>query len=247
MRIAKSGAWVGTALLAVALTACSSGPFVEGNGRVVESEREIPSFDEVVVNDGISATVVVDPAQPASVIVEGDSNLVSLMRTEVLSGAMLRVHFLADDVGHWESANPLRVRITVPTLTSFQRSGGGTADLSGSIDVPSFLLTASGGGTIRARGFVTERLTLETSGGAETTLEGQATLLDSEMSGGGRLFATGLQTRDARLESSGGGTTEVRVSGSLRVEASGGADIRITGAPTVVEKDLSGGSALRFE
>ncbi|MFP2964160.1 GIN domain-containing protein [Myxococcus sp. 1LA] len=125
-------------------------------------------------------------------------------------------------------------------------TGGGTSDLSGRIDVPAFLLTTSGGGTLRARGFVTERLTLETSGGAETTLEGQATLLDSEMSGGGRLFAAGLQTRDARLESSGGGTSEVQVSDTVRVEASGGADIRIIGAPTV-ERDLSGGSRLRFD
>ncbi|WP_414114848.1 head GIN domain-containing protein [Corallococcus macrosporus] len=238
---------MGTALLAVALAACSTGPFVDGNGQRTESERNTPAFEEVHVGDGVEATVVVEPDQPARVIVEGDSNLVELLRTEVKPGARLGVYFREEDVGHWESVHPLRVRITVPTLKSFRRSGGGASDLSGRIDVPAFLLTASGGGTIRARGFVTERLTLETSGGTETTLEGQATRLDSEMSGGGRLFATGLQTRDARLESSGGGTSEVQVSDTLRVEASGGADIRIIGAPTVVDRDLSGGSRLHFD
>lgn len=247
MRIAKSGTWVGTALLAVALVACSTGPFVEGNGQAIEDERSTSAFEAVMVSDGIPAIVVVDPDQPARVIVEGDSNLVALLRTQVEPGARLCVHFRGEDVGQWASDNPLRVRITVPTLKSFQRSGGGTSELSGRIDVPAFLLTSSGGGTLRARGFVTERLTLETSGGAETTLEGQATRFDSEMSGGGRLLAAGLQTRHATLESSGGGSSEVQVSDTLRVEASGGANIRIIGAPTVEEKDLSGGSRLHFD
>ncbi|WP_426752588.1 head GIN domain-containing protein [Myxococcus sp. Y35] len=247
MRIAKSGAWVGTALLAVALSACSLGPFVEGNGQVVEEERETPSFDEVHVSDGIEAIVVVDPEQPRRVIVDGDSNLAALMRTDVQSGSKLRVRFLSEDVGDWESANPLRVRITMPTLREFERSGGGTANLGGSIDGPSFRLTASGGGTLRAMGLAVERMELETSGGAETTLEGQVDVLDSEMSGGGRLHAAGLRAHDARLESSGGGTTELQVTDTLRVEASGGASITIIGAPAVLDEDLSGGSTLRFE
>ncbi len=247
MRISKAGAWAGAVLLAVALSACSAGPFVEGNGERVEEARRTPSFEEVHVSDGIAAIVVVDPEQPHGVVVEGDSNLVALMRTDVHSRGRLRVQFLSEDVGHWESENPLRVRVTVPTLRGFERSGGGAVSLSGTMAAPYFRLVTSGGGRIRAEGLAVERMTMETSGGAEVTLAGHAAVLDSEMSGGGKLYGAGLRVADARLESSGGGSTELQVVDTLRVEASGGGNITIIGTPVVVERDLSGGSTLRFE
>ncbi|AKQ65781.1 hypothetical protein A176_002693 [Myxococcus hansupus] len=247
MRITKAEAWVGTVLLTVALSACSAGPYVDGNGDLVEEERRTSSFEEVYVSDGIAAIVEVDPAQPHRVIVEGDSNLVALMRTDVHSRGRLRVQFLSEDVGQWESKNPLRVRVTVPMLRGIERSGGGNVDLRGTIAAPSFQLITSGGGRVRAEGLSVERMTLETSGGAETTLSGHVAALDSEMSGGGKLYGSGLRVNDARLESSGGGSTELQVVDTLRVEASGGANITIFGTPVVIQRDLSGGSTLRFE
>ncbi len=244
MRIGKHGMWAGLLLLAAGLTACIDGPYVEGSGNSVEEVRETPDFKALDVSEGLTATVVVDPEQLGQVRVVGDDNLVALVRTEVWASDTLHVDFRPGEVGDWHSRNPLRVEVTVPRLEALTRSGGGTVDVQGRLDSESFTLTASGGGRIRVVGLATARLELATSGGTELYLEGEATEVDSAMSGGGTLRAEGLSAREASLESSGGGSAVMRVSDSLWVSASGGGEVRILGRPTVLERALSGGSAL---
>jgi hypothetical protein len=234
-------------LWVVLVVGCGLGPGVRGSGHSVEEERQTPDFVVLEVSDGIDATVVVDPTRSRQVRLVGDDNLVALVRTELEGANTLRVFFRLEEVGHWSSPNPLRVEVTVPRLEALGRSGGSTVDLSGTITSESFSLTASGGGTVRARGLATGTLFLHASGGTDVTLSGQAHRVQSELSGGGTLRAREFSAREATLESSGGGETVMRVSESLRVEASGGGEVHIVGRPAVHAQDLSGGSTLTFE
>jgi hypothetical protein len=69
----------------------------------------------------------------------------------------------------------------------------------------------------------------------------------TELSGGTRLVAREFTASEASLQSSGGGSTVMKVSNALRVEASGGSEVRIVGRPAVLSQDMSGGSTLTFE
>ncbi|QRK07622.1 DUF2807 domain-containing protein [Archangium violaceum] len=249
MDIGTRGLWVGLSLLVMALTGCGAlGPQVQGSGKLVQEERQASDFERLDVNDGIELTVVVDPAQPRKVRVVGDDNLVALLRTEKAGTDSLFIHFRSEDVGSWSSSNPLRVEVTMPKLEAVTRSGGGTVDVSGSVVSPElFTLEASGGGTVRLRGLDTASFKLDMSGGGDVTVEGHATEVTSKTSGGVELRARELSTQVATLSTSGGGSTEMRVSDSLRVAASGGGEVRIIGRPTVHQEDLSGGATLSFE
>lgn len=249
MKIASRGLWVGLSLLVTALTGCGvSGPRVQGSGQWVQEERQASDFERLDVNDGIELTVVVDPSQPHKVRVVGDDNLVALLRTEKAGTDSLFIHFLTEEVGSWSSSNPLRVEVTMPKLEAVTRSGGGTVDVSGSVVSPElFTLETSGGGTVKLRGLDTASFKLDVSGGGDVTVEGSAAEVTSNTSGGVKLRARELSARVATLSSSGGGSTEMRVSDSLRVEASGGGEVRILGRPAVTQKDLSGGATLSFE
>ncbi|MFY0565120.1 head GIN domain-containing protein [Archangium lansingense] len=241
------GPWMGMSLLVVALSGCWLGPQVQGSGNLVQEERQLPGFVSLEVNDGIEATVVVDPNQPQKVRLVGDDNLVKLLRTEPLGSSGLRVYFSQEEVLGWNSRNPLRVEVTVPSLEALLGSGGGKVEVSGDVSPASFSLEVSGGGTVKMSGLDTESFSMEVSGGSDVTLAGSATRVESDMSGGSNLRARSLTSRDATLTSSGGGTTELRVSESLRVSASGGSEVRIIGRPTVLKEELSGGSTLDFE
>jgi hypothetical protein len=238
--------WVGISLL-VALVAGCGWPDVIGSGQVVTEERQLYDFVALEVSDGIDATVVVDTTQPAQLRVVGDDNLVARVQTELVGADTLSVHFLREDTGGWSSSNPLRVEMTVPLLDSLSRSGGGTVDLTGNVSPSFFLLSASGGGIVKARGLSSQTLRVETSGGANVTLEGQATQVTSSSSGGGVLNARELSVQEASLSSSGGNHAVMRVSDTLRVSASGGAEVHIIGQPQVLSRELSGGSSLKFE
>ncbi|MFP2926557.1 head GIN domain-containing protein [Pyxidicoccus sp. 3LG] len=247
MRMDRYGVWAGLTLLAAVITGCVDGPYVEGSGRLVAEQRQTPDFVGLEVGDGIEARVVVDPEQPVQVVLVGDDNLVALMRTELLSRDRLRVFFQPGEVGEWDSPNPLRVEVTVPRLESLNHSGGGDMDIRGALDSESFSLTASGGGRIRVSGLDTEHLDLSTSGGVDVTLEGEATEVKSVMSGGSLLRARELSAREATLRCSGGTNVSMRVSDTLRVQASGGGTVRIVGQPQVSSRELSGGASLTFE
>ncbi|WP_375771668.1 DUF2807 domain-containing protein [Archangium gephyra] len=249
MKRVSRGLWAGMSLLVVALSGCGFGPQVQGSGQLVQEERQVPGFVTLSVEDGIETTVVVDPNQPRKVRLVGDDNLVALMQTELQGTGLLSVHFRQQDVGSWRSNNPLRVEVTVPELQQLSHSGGGVVDVSGTVAgiSGSFTLAVSGGGTAKVRGLETASFSLEVSGGGEVTAEGRSTRVRSTMSGGSLLRARELFVQEAELTSSGGGSTEMRVSDTLRVTASGGGAVRIAGQPTVLAKDLSGGSTLDFE
>jgi hypothetical protein len=232
--------------LLVALAGCGW-PEVVGSGHVITDERQTSSFSALEVSDGIDATVVVDATQPMEVRVVGDDNLVERVRTLSSEDGTLRVDFRDEHLGGWNSPNPLRVEVTVPQLESLSRSGGGTVDLRGDITSPSFQLSASGGGTVKVQGLASQELSVELSGGVLAILSGQANRATSAISGGSELSARGLSVQEASLDSSGGGSTVLQVSDSLRVSASGGAEVRIIGRPSVLSKNLSGGASLTFE
>ncbi|HYO54929.1 head GIN domain-containing protein [Archangium sp.] len=247
MKIGSRRLWVVMSLVVMAFTGCGVGPNVQGSGRVVREERQTPDFVALKVNDGIEASVRVDPSQPRTVHLVGDDNLVALVRAEKVGSDTLHVHLRADEVGSWSSSNPLRVEVTVPDLEALTRSDGSTVEVSGNIAPASFSLTASGGGRVKVSGLATESLSMQVSGGGEVTLEGSATRVTSTMSGGSELKARDFSAQDATLSSSGGGATVMRVSGSLRVTASGGGVVHIVGQPSVRSRALSGGSTLTFE
>ncbi len=241
----RKGVWVGFTLLTVVLAGC--GPHVEGSGRLVHEERQTADFVELEVNDGIEVVVRVEPGEPTQVRLVGDDNLVALIRTEHAGRERLHVYFDDGEVGHWESRNPLRAEVTVPRLESVVRSGGSTMDVFGTLDSESFRVTASGGGWLRVSGLATAHLDLQLSGGAEATLEGAATRVESAISGGSVIRARELSARDATLTTSGGGDVVMRVSDTLEVTASGGSEVHILGQPTVRSRQLSGGASLTFE
>ncbi|AKJ01506.1 putative autotransporter adhesin-like protein [Archangium gephyra] len=250
MKRISRGLWVGMSWLVVAVMGCGGGHQVEGSGRLVQEDRQVPEFTSLIVDDGIETTLVVDPDQPRKVRMVGDDNLVRLVRTELAGTAgLVIVHFPPGYLGSWSSRNPLRVEVTVPELRQLSCRKGGPVDVSGhvvGID-RAFTLQLSEGGTARVRGLDTGSFFLDVRDGGDVTVEGRATRMESAMSGGGVLRARELSVSGATLLSSGGGSTELRVSGSLSVTASGGGAVRIIGRPMVLQQNLSDGSTLSFE
>ncbi len=213
--------FVSVALLVGALTGC--GGLLGGTGNLVEENRQPADFNRIGVGQGIPLYVTVGEAK--GVRITGDEDLVARMVTEVDASGTLVIQ-IPEDVSTWSSREGLLVEVKVPHLESVSRSGGGPLSIHG-LDSDTFTLTASGGGGV--------------------VLRGAATTFTTDLSGGTTLQAREFLTQDAHLTSSGGGSTVVRVSDSLRVTASGGGQILIHGAPSVLSKELSGGSTLTFE
>jgi hypothetical protein len=135
-----------------------------------------------------------------SLQVEGDSNLLPLLRTDA-SGGTLRVWF----EGSISTHNPLRVTYTTPQLRQINSNGSGRLTVSGLNGGP---------------------LNVSQNGSRSLQLAGNVSRLDARLNGSGSLSAAGLESGTTVASLNGSGRLDLgRVNGdtlSLELHGSGG-------------------------
>ena len=100
------------------------------------------------------------------------------------------------------------------------------------------------GGAHLSGGLEAQKISGEVSGAGRVSLEGSASSAQLEASGAGKLDLGSLTLQDADLQLSGGANGTVRVTGTLKVEASGGAHLDYYGSPTQIQIERVRGRAV---
>ena len=248
---------VAVPLLLVLLAACGTelGPLVTGSGTLVTRRFEHSDFTRVQVDQAFQVTLTRGDA--FSVSVSCDDNLVEYLRVE-LDGDTLR---LGMDRSRTYANATLQAEVTMPSLRGLQADGASDVKAQGFSSADDLDLAASGGSRIDlsdvSAGVVTidvsgagrlgggleaQALEGEASGAGIVSLRGSAVSARLEASGAAQLKLARLTLRDADLELSGGARGAVDVTGTLNVEASGGARLEYWGTPEHTNFLLSGGA-----
>ena len=189
---------------------------VKGSGNVTTESREISGFNAVDV--GGVFQVDITAKKDFAVEIEADDNIIGLITTEV-DGNVLKI-------GTERKISPtslIRVHVFAPDIENLEVPGAANVALNG-IDNPALSVDSSGASKIKIAG-ETAKLTVDVSG---------ATQIDAEE----------LNAGDADVEASGASHVNVKVSGSLRTEASGASKIVYIGEPSSVERKTSGASSV---
>lgn len=248
------------ALLLVLAAGCSVSPGgvggqVSGSGTPASKQFDYSGFTGLRVDNAFHATVTRGDAFSVQVTV--DDNLVKYLKVEVHGGTLE----IALDPGMSYRDTTLKAVVTMPSLTALEVNGGATADVQGVAAGDPLDVKAAGAGKASLSGARAGAVTIDVSGGGGLTgelqaqslsgevsgagrvsLEGSATSAKLEASGAGRLDLQTLTVQDADLQLSGGASGTVRVTGTLNVEASGGAHLEYYGTPTLGRMDVSGGA-----
>lgn len=202
---------------------------VQGNGQVITQQRPVSAdIDSIDINGGMQ--VVVRVGSVASVQVEGDSNLLPLLRTD-LNGGSLSIR----TEGSLRSSNPLRVTVTTPQLRKLHANGSGKLDVSG----------LNGGD-----------FDLSLNGSRRAVVAGRVERFEVRLNGSGGMDAGALQSRASEATLNGSGRLQLgRVQGdslSLNLRGSGGASasgsverlrVRLNGSGSADLADLGSRSA----
>jgi hypothetical protein len=224
-------------VLIAAPTAFGCGLSVDWDGRAVTGSgvrtsvtRTVAAFDRVDV--GGAYDVVIRVGATPSVVLEGDDNLLSLIRTEVHDGTL---HIDAEE--DLRSREPIRITIGVGILNGVH--SGGSSDVAvRDVRSEAFDASVSGSSDITANGDFGD-LSASISGSGEIHMSGSADGIDGELSGSGELDLLEVRARSARVEVSGSGGATVQVSERLDAKVSGSGDVRYRGQPAV-SMDVSG-------
>ena len=223
-------------LAAISALGCglSFGPVVAGSGNVTSQNRSVPAFDRI--NIGGEYEVLVRVGAGRSVVLEGDDNLLPLIRTEVRNGTL---HIESDE--DLDPRGEIRIDIGVETLNAIH--SGGSSDVAvRDVHSSAFDVGVSGSSEVVANGEFGD-LSASISGSGEIHMNGTADAIDGDVSGSGELDLLQVRARSARIDVSGSGDATVQVSDRLDASVSGSGDVRYRGQPSV-DADVSGSGSV---
>ena len=186
------------------------GSNVKGNGDVKSMKREIANATGLSVSGSVYAEVRVGLAPSIEII--GDSNVLPLIRTEIVNSGNNNEGTLkiwSDD--SYSINTPIRVIYTTPAISK--------------IDV-------SGSGRLNVNGFTTGDLAVSKSGSGSVYLEGRINSLSLDVSGSGMINAMQLASRNVSVNKSGSGAIIVgAVSQNFTAQTSGSGQVTVHGNP----------------
>ncbi|HUQ34125.1 MAG TPA: head GIN domain-containing protein [Pyrinomonadaceae bacterium] len=192
------------------------GGHVKGSGAMKLEKREVPTFSSLEISGAYEVEIVAQKEQ--SLEIEGDDNLLSLIKTEVDDG-VLRIY----SEKSFNTKNKLRVRIAV------QRFNG---------------INTSGASDIAASGIKTDNFDVDASGASNINLAGETQSLRVDMSGAGELDAKELHAQGVRVGISGAARADVYATENLEAHVSGAGNVNYYGDPKNVSEDASGAGSI---
>lgn len=200
-------------VLVVALSGChfSRHSGVKGSGKREVQKRAVSSFTAIQTEGAFDVEVVCQ--KDASVEVEGDDNILSLVTAEV-SGNTLHLK----NNGSYSVSQPVTFRISVPNLEG---------------------LSVTGAGKVAITGINNEKFEIDSDGAPTIDVAGKTKLIDIDANGAGKIDAHNLSAGSAVVSSKGVCKVEVDAADQLDVTVSGPSTVTYQGNPRV-NKSISG-------
>jgi len=184
---------------------------VKGSGKRELQNRQVPSFTSISTEGAF--TIEVTCQKEPRLEVEGDDNILNLVRTEV-SNNVLRL----SNSGSYSTDDPVTIRIYVPNLEA---------------------LTATGAGKIDIKGIKNEKFEIDAEGAPTINVAGTTNLVDIHSNGAGKIYTNDLHAARAIVNSNGASRVELDVKEHLDVTVNGPSSVTYKGDP-VVNKSVNG-------
>jgi hypothetical protein len=207
----------------------------------VREERQVNgNFDEISVSSGVD--LILKQGDTFEIIVEADEDVINELVTE-LKGNRLNV-YLDGGVFNWFFNAETKVYVTLPEVSKLFSSGGADLKSAGEIRTDRLEINSSGGADAEVS-VSANTVILHCSGGADIRVDGNTDILKAESSGGADIFAKELHAKKVFASSSGGADLEVYVEEEIEASASGGADVDYYGPGKDLKISETGGGDVR--
>ena len=224
-------------LLFTASCTAQWGKKVKGNGNMTTVERNVGEYDAVGVSGWFDVDLVA--GREGEIILEGESNLLEHIKTEVKNGKLS----IKVEKGYnlkpssWDDG--IRITVPVESINSIALSGSGDIVSKTMIKSNNFKTAMSGSGDITLD---IEATTIDASmsGSGDITLNGSTTDFDATISGSGDIKAYGLEADNVNATVSGSADIKVTANKMLRARVSGSGDISYRGNPEKLDTKASG-------
>ncbi len=225
--------------LSISVSAQSWGNGVSGEGAVVKQEISLASFDGFDL--GFDGNVIVTPGAVQKVVVEGQQNIIDLIKRDVKDG-MWRIGFSKNV----KDAKEVTVYITIPTVKWVALTGSGSIKSTDRFSGLNKLdIAMSGSGDILFDAAAND-INMHLSGSGNIKMMGTTNTLDIAISGSGDVSAASLKASKCQVHISGSGDADVQVNGDLETSISGSGDVHYKGEANVTARISGSGEVSKM-
>lgn len=206
---------------------------VEGSGRQVREEREMPGFSEIQVT--VPAAITLQISETSGVSLEADDNLLPLIETRVVEGR-LRIR-PTERLG---PRSPISITIRTPSVTSIDLVTPirfSSADLIEG-ETLSLKIVGSGRATMMVQ---VEQMEASIAGSGTIRLSGKAGRMEGKIAGSGDIQALSLLCREATIKIAGSGTVNIHAENRLDIRIAGSGEVSYSGTPEVDQSVMGSG------
>jgi autotransporter translocation and assembly factor TamB len=185
---------------------------IDGSGVSKTESRAVGSFSRIDLSGSPDVEVAVGPA--TSVSVTADDNVLPTIETTV-SGDTLSIN----SKGSYNTRLGVKVNITVAMLDG---------------------VSVSGSGDIHVTGLKAGEMDAGVTGSGDVTLNGAVDRLSAKITGSGDLRGGDLDAKHVRVTVTGSGNATIRATEELDASVTGSGDVRYSGNPPQVRKNVTG-------
>ncbi|WP_443937847.1 head GIN domain-containing protein [Pedobacter sp. MW01-1-1] len=198
----------------------------------------VSNFEAIGVSSGIN--LYLTQGNSESVSIQADAEILSNIVVEQ-KGKNLNIHF--KEGFNWNSLfnnKQINAYVNYKKLNAIAASGGSDVFSKNPIKTEKMSINSSGGADIKIDLFCTN-LSVATSGGSDVYLKGKAENMNIASSGGSDIKAYDFITQYAKVNSSGGSDVYINVAKGLEANASGGSDIHYKGNASLKSSNSKSG------
>ncbi|KAB7530009.1 DUF2807 domain-containing protein [Flagellimonas olearia] len=225
------------AFCAVATTNAQWGKRINGDGNIVTIERSVGDYDEVALAGWFDVDLV--SGKEGELTLEGESNLLEHIKTEVKNGTLLIKVEKGVNLKPSSWGKGIRITVPVESISSVSLSGSGDIVGKTTLAANDFSTRISGSGdvslTVNAKS-----VNAALSGSGDINLSGKTTDLDIQVSGSGDVKAYELEADFVTVAVSGSADVRVTANESIQARVSGSGDISYQGNPKKIDSKSSG-------
>jgi len=228
---------LGIALSMVAITHAQWGKKVNGDGNFVTKERSVGDYNQVAVAGSFDVALI--EGQIGEITLEGESNLLEYVVTEVKNGKLLIKVKNGVNLKPSGWRNGIQINVPVEFLEGVSLSGSGEILGKTVIKSNNFSANISGSGEVS---LTVEAQSVEAflSGSGDITLAGRTADLEVSVSGSGDIQAYDLEADRVTAAVSGSADVNITANESLDARVSGSGGIRYRGNPSTLKTKSSG-------
>ena len=197
---------------------------IKGNGNVVSKDRNIQSFNKLIVDGDIELTLVNSPLQK-KINITTDANLHQLIDSEIKEGTLTIK--IKDNIEIIKQTETFKISLTNKDINEITLNGNATIETVGINEVNNLSITNNGNGEIRLS-IKTDDFKAFNNGNGSISADGKSNLISIKNNGSGNVNFGNVSTFFTEVHNTG--------SGNVYTNSVNGLDGTLTGSGNIYYK-----------